>query len=1176
MNNLSWDLRKILKITALGGLTLGSTLVSGYQANTTMPLASPSSIELNQSQPNQEKSVAKADTIQLYADVVEPGALYVHKTDNQIWLWVIKGEYDDSVVRLHSVLEVPNTYQPVKVNIIVEGISSVFYSDQLLSNATATNTSYSVTGEFERGRVILPMDGRVFNPMLNVRQREHKPLSYFDGVTEIFNQQMAIYDQAAEVKEQQQVHSDEFVVNTSQLLEDYTNAVLHLSEAGEQLLTNNHEEAMEVVEIGTSQIEQDLQAADEIKEEMMVYISKNRRQTAHYFSCIETGGVKLENDINDFELIADAYEEESDDSDPLEDPLDDLSEAEEIKYDEAQESMHNCVGTETSIEQMAEYSPTVDIAEEGQYQEVEQYEVKALEILAQAEAFGTQAYNKGYSFADTATALVNVDRLASFEHAFDAWISPAFLSGEGFSNEQTNKTWDSRKKVTKPIDLEQANEKMAETLCEDYTNFDIEFDVFGVGVVIGTPLDDSIKTGNEANLVVTLQGDDCIETHDGVDFVFAGPDEDKIFGGDHHDFLIGGKDDDEIHGSAGKTYSWGTGNVDIGNLILGAGGDDKLFGGEDDADKGEDGIVATEGFTDIILGDLWYTGDPGKDTIKGERGIDFIFGEQGDDTLSNAKTGAINLYGINFKLGSFFFGGTGDDNITGSDSTGAGLTQLLGDFIFGSQGKDTASGKGGFDFIFGGADNDTLSGGKYFDLVFGNQNDDTVSGNEGADLVSGDTGNDKVYGNDGAFDLLLGGVGTDAMYGGDGVDLIFGSQDSDRIEGNDSVDLIFGGAAADTVNGGNGVDIIFGSQGSDFLYGNDGVDIIFGGDDPDYISGGGSTDVIFGNENGEGTKRDLLYGNDGVDIIFGNRGDDYINGGAATDVLFGNSDNDEIVGGDDVDIIFGNSGDDDLSGENGTDVVFGNTGNDTISGGGSTDVLFGNTGCDVISGDGSTDVLFGNSGSDRILGGDGTDVVFGNSGNDMIYGDSGTDVLFGNSDNDYISAGSGTNITFGNSGNDHIIGGDNKDIIWGNSGNDYIAGGSDKDFIWGNRGHDTIDGGSSGDIIFGNRDNDLINAGSGTDWIWGNRGNDRIRGLSGKNRIWGNRGNDTLDGYLSGSDTKDKLRGNRNSDTLTGNSSNDRDKLRGGWGSDTKMRNVTLLPASLFNEPNYPVPSCLQ
>ena len=1165
MNKLASDMKKILKTTAFCGFAACATIASGYQQP---PMNSF----------DQAKAVSqKAEIQQLDMEVSSRGALYIDREGNELYFWIIQGEDMDAQVMLYDVLGLPSAGALAQVNIQVEGISSIFYSDRMLqANGFTGETSvkYSIKGQFERGRAVLPIDQRKYDPLYQVEQRYFKPISTFPGVDALFVDQMDVYEQVEVVKQKQELQTNDFVQQTGQLLEDYSDAVLQLSESLESFLTTNEVKVLEVVDLGTAQVVDDLQEIENVQAEMNAYLDKNKELSTYYVSCMEAGSVKLERDMVVFEEIADNYPEESDREDPLEDPLDDLSEQQELHYDAMQEEIHNCVGTEETIEQMAAYELQVNIPENGEYQDVAAFEIQSVEIMSEAELWGVRAHDKGMAFADAARAIVDVNALNDIEHAFDRWVSPAYLAGS--TRSEAKKQWFERE-LEVIEDAEQRGQRMTETLCESYTDFDLEFNVFGVGVVIGTPLDDSIKTGNEPNLIVTLHGDDCIESHDGVDFVFAGPDEDKIFGGDHHDFLVGGKDNDEIHGSAGKTYSWGTGNVDIGNLILGAGGDDSLFGGEDDADKGEDGIVSTEGYTDIILGDLWFTGDPGKDNIKGERGIDFIFGEQEDDQLSNAHTGSVNIYGINLKMGSFFFGGSGNDTISGSNSTGAGLTQILGDFVFGSEGNDNASGNGGFDFIFGGDGNDTLSGNKSFDLVFGNQGNDTVNGNEGIDLVSGDKGDDQVYGQAGAFDLLLGGQGNDAMFGGDGVDLMFGSQGTDRMQGNDSVDMMFGGSEADTINGNDSVDIIFGSKGSDFLYGDAGVDIIFGGDDPDYVAGGASTDVIFGNESGQGgKKRDNLNGQDGVDIIFGNSGDDLISGGNDTDVLFGNSDNDEIKGDGGVDIIFGNSGNDDLSGDGGTDVLFGNSGDDQMSGGTSTDILFGNSGCDVMEGNDSTDVFFGNSGADRILGGSGTDVVFGNSGNDVIYGESGTDILFGNSDNDYINNGSGTNIVFGNDGNDHIVGGANKDIIFGNRGNDYIAGGADKDFIWGNRGHDTIDGGSSGDIIFGNRDNDLINAGSGTDWIWGNRGNDRIRGVEGKNRVWGNRGDDTLDGYIPGSDTKDKLRGNRHSDTLTGNSSNDRDKLRGGWGSDTKMRNVTLLPLSLFNEPTYTEDACLQ
>ncbi len=1175
MSKLEIELKNILKIAAFSGLTASATVVSGYQE------------PLNKQLIN---NVQKAETVQqetrteyveqLYMDIESAGALYVYRKNNELLFWVIKGNTLGANVHLYDTLEIPAGQVPTQVNIIVNGMSSIFYSDSVISNHSViggnvnNRVKYSVLGEFVEGQVILPLAEEKYEPLTQVTSNLPKPISLYPGVESLLFDQRDIYEQVQIVKGEQAFHTNEFIDETTSLLQTYASYMFQISEDAENFLTEKETNVLNVVEEAHGQVANDLAMVSAAENELAAYIQASQSKPAQYISCIERGTNDLEQIMDSFELMADGYKDENDRIDPLEDRLDLISEAQEEIYDSMQQELHNCVGTEEQLEEMALFEFEVGIAEEGQYQTVAAFENESSAIDSEVELLGTVIYDQGLSFAELAKAIVNEERLSEFEHAFDQWISPAYLGATTFqpvANVQLNKSTDVNGNGT------DKGSAISETLCEGSPNdFNIEFTVSGVGVVIGSPWSDSIKAGDENNLIITLHGDDCIESHGGVDFVFSGPDEDTIYGGDHHDFLVGGKHDDEIHGSAGKTYSWETGNVDIGNVILGAGGGDEIFGGEDDADKGGDGEVSVNGYTDIILGDLWYTGDAAKDTINGERGIDFILGEQGDDQLSNPYTGAITLYGIDFKIGSFFFGGSGADRITGSNSTGTELTQAIGDFIFGNSGRDTADGQGGNDFMFGGEGFDTFSGGDDIDFVFGNLGDDTVSGGDGIDLVSGDRGNDNVSGNKGDFDLLLGGRGNDTMSGGDGVDLLIGSQENDMISGNKGVDVVLAGRGNDTVWGGDDVDIIFGSQDDDNLHGQDGVDIIFGGDGADYVTGGASTDVILGNDNGDSGNRDNLNGQDGVDIIFGNSGNDLINGGDGTDILFGNSGDDQILGGAGVDFILGNSGNDNLSGEGGTDIVLGNAGNDEMFGGASTDVMLGNEGCDMINGGDATDIMFGNVGADKLMAGSGTDLVFGNSGNDMLYGESGTDILFGNTDNDYISSGDGTNVVFGNDGNDHIIGGANKDIVWGNKGNDYIAGGSDKDFIWGNRGNDTIDGGSHKDFLWGNRDNDLIKAGDGSDYIWGNRGNDRIRAVEGKNRAWGNRGDDTLDGNKPGNDSRDKLRGNRDNDRLTGDSSNSRDKLRGGWGSDTKMRNTTLLPDSLFNEPTYAVDECLQ
>ena len=250
------------------------------------------------------------------------------------------------------------------------------------------------------------------------------------------------------------------------------------------------------------------------------------------------------------------------------------------------------------------------------------------------------------------------------------------------------------------------------------------------------------------------------ESHAGYDAVFADMGRDQIFGGDDHDFMFGGRDDDQIHGSAGNTYTVVAGVVtlafDIGNLILGQAGHDRLFGGEVAADRGEDGNVDNHGYADLILGDsLLFGGAAGNDTVVGEMGVDFLFGQAGNDMLSNLTPGVITVDGLPVPFGTFFFGNTGNDQMFGSNTTIAGTFPLLGDFMFGNDGDDLAQANAGTDFVFGNEGNDTLDGGRNTDFVFGNRGQDTVIGNEGSDLYP-HTGDD-TYSVRPADDLVLGG-----------------------------------------------------------------------------------------------------------------------------------------------------------------------------------------------------------------------------------------------------------------------------------------------------------------------------------------------------------------------------------------------------------------------------------
>lgn len=781
------------------------------------------------------------------------------------------------------------------------------------------------------------------------------------------------------------------------------------------------------------------------------------------------------------------------------------------------------------------------------------------DIEQQLEPWEIQLENEGHDIKTKLETLPLINNMMAYQKPFTPWLSKVYANTKDESKLQADIQIETRQNLT----------RATEQLCGNET-FNIEFVLFGINIVFGTPWNDKIVTGNQNNLVFSFTGNDCIETHAGYDAVFSGPGKDTVYAGDDHDFVFAGRGDDEVHGSAGNSYTVTIGAVtmefDIGNLIIGQAGNDKLYGGEVNADKGENGTVEAYGYTDIILGDSLLFGQAaGKDEIFGEKGMDFILGQQEDDKLENLDPGAIKINGIDVPVGSFFFGGRGDDKIKGSNTTIIPSMPLFGDFAFGSQGDDLIETNSGIDFIFGGKGIDTINAGKDTDIVFGSQDNDTINGNEGSDLLFGGSGEDKIYGSNGLLDIILGNDGNDLLSGGGGSDFILGGNGADTVNGGNSFDLIFGQKGGDTLNGNNGSDFIFGGVGMDKINAGKGIDLAFGNEDSDTIRGNSDPDVIFGNKNSK-EYPEKLYGDSGFDFVWGNSGPDWIYGGDGTDLLVGNSGNDVVNGDNGLDLIFGNTGNDKIKGGNGLDIAFGNEGNDIISGGAKTDLIFGNKGNDIINGDGGIDILFGNSDNDQIHGGQNLDIMFGNTGNDTMCGNSGSDFMFGNKDQDSIDGGANKDFIFGNDGNDHLVGASDNDFVFGNTGNDYLNLGSGNDWGFGNSDSDIIDGGNGNDKLFGNRGNDSIRSGNGTDWSFGNRGNDKLRAVEGKNRAFGNRGNDTLDGYDNIThDPRDYLFGNRNNDILTGNKSNSRDFRFGGWGSDSKYWNQTKVSASIFN-----------
>ncbi|MBK6895637.1 MAG: tandem-95 repeat protein [Alphaproteobacteria bacterium] len=101
-----------------------------------------------------------------------------------------------------------------------------------------------------------------------------------------------------------------------------------------------------------------------------------------------------------------------------------------------------------------------------------------------------------------------------------------------------------------------------------------------------------------------------------------------------------------------------------------------------------------------------------KDTLKGNDGVNSLYGLVGDDNL---------------------YGNGGDDNLYGGD----GLDILSGDNgndnLYGDAGNDTLKGRDGDDSLYGGEGNDYLEGGNNNDTLYGGAGADTLKGSAGVD-----------------------------------------------------------------------------------------------------------------------------------------------------------------------------------------------------------------------------------------------------------------------------------------------------------------------------------------------------------------------------------------------------------------------------------------------------------
>lgn len=339
----------------------------------------------------------------------------------------------------------------------------------------------------------------------------------------------------------------------------------------------------------------------------------------------------------------------------------------------------------------------------------------------------------------------------------------------------------------------------------------------------------------------------------------------QVWGTYETDNLTGTEDDDLIDVAGGSDFVDGKAGEDILLIfykrdafeIVSAGGITKLSIGETESGVGynyRNSMITTVNvekiafkddelefntplaasnliFGDITDNDLKGTVNP--DLFDSAGGDDFIFGDQGSDTLaifgkkSDFEVVTINgftkIYGVNLDGGYDYWDYTirmsSVESIAFTDQTTSIDTTISGDWLFwgsengtdieGTDGNDYIDSGGGEDYVYGGSGDDTLA-------LFGNSNDFEV-------ITLG--GLTKIYG---LRDEGLGWAYWD---------------DTIRMSGVENIEFADKTISIDTSNNGKNW-IAWGSSAGTIINGTEGDDLIDSGGGNDFVDGKGGNDTL--------------------------------------------------------------------------------------------------------------------------------------------------------------------------------------------------------------------------------------------------------------------------------------------------------------------------------------------
>ncbi|MFD2058810.1 beta strand repeat-containing protein [Mesorhizobium calcicola] len=563
---------------------------------------------------------------------------------------------------------------------------------------------------------------------------------------------------------------------------------------------------------------------------------------------------------------------------------------------------------------------------------------------------------------------------------------------------------------------------------------------------------DNITMRNDGFYVFARAGNDIIHLGSSGGLVFAGSGADTIIGGAGED-TISYRDDSLDYGV----------DVDGGGIIT-HGATINLANGT---------AIDGWGFTDTLSGIEDAEGSQFADTITGTAGSNYLFGDDGGDTINGGMAATVDDF-------DFLSGGNGNDTLTvvaGSVLGGQGNDRIIAqtsgntDIDYAEVRYDSATtaivanltaqaraglaagsnaigfaiadGQGGVDRVSGihsivdTAFGDTFVVDASFTNTFGGYMDFYLSaGNDVVRFLAGATGGRVNYNQaDGAVLVdLQGGYAQDMDESNlfIGYDTLVGVNNARGTAFNDA---LYGNAADNSMRGRGGNDVLMGHDGNDTLW----------GDERD-----GNGDPNYGN--------DSIYGEGGNDTLYGGRGVDLLDGGTGADTMRGGGENDTYYVDNAGDLVIETIG-------QGTDNVQAYV-SFNLSGQELENLQLRSSGSINGTGNSIANIINGNSGNNIIDGLGGADTMSGAQGNDTYYvdnvGDHVIDVIGQGIDNvqAYVSFNlSGQeleNLQLRSAASINGTGNSIANVIGGNSGNNIINGLGGNDTLSGSTGQDTF------------------------------------------------------------------------------------------------------------------------